>query len=107
MGLFTKQTGDSRDEIIINCGDLLDIAKAADFHQELKAALGKGGEIVLDAAEIERIDAAGLQLCTAFFHAAAARKVQARWQTPSGALIRAAALLGLSRELGLPEGDSI
>lgn len=105
MGLFSRSAKDARDEIVIRCGDILDISKAADFHQELKVALGKGSEVVLDAAEVERIDAAALQLCIAFFHAAAARKVHARWQTPSIALIKAAGLLGLSRELGLPESN--
>lgn len=105
MGLFSKPTADGMEEIHVNCGDVLDISRAADFHQELKTALGKGGAIVLDAAEIERIDAAALQLCTALFRDAAARKVQAKWLTPSDALMRSAALLGLSQQLGLPDGN--
>ena len=102
MGLFSKSGTDTKDEINVNCGDILDISKAADFHQELKTVLGKGGEIVLDASEIERIDVTALQLCTALFRDAAARKVQAKWRAPSDALIKAANLLGLSQELGLP-----
>ena len=61
--------------------------------------------IVLDGAAIEKIDAAALQLCAAFFHDAAARKVQAKWLTPSEPLIRAAGLLGLKSQLGLPNGN--
>lgn len=102
MGLLSNS---DPDEIIIDCGEILDISRVSDFCQELKSALGKGGEVILDATHIERIDASGLQLCTAFFQAATARKVQAKWQSPSTALITAAGLLGLSQPLGLPERD--
>jgi len=105
MGLFAKQKDETGDEISIACGDVVDISRVADFHQELKTALGKGGVIVLDGAEIERIDAAALQLCAAFFRDAAARKVQAKWLSPSELLIRAAGLLGLKDQLGLPSGN--
>ena len=109
MGLFSKtkdETGDETgDEIHLACGEVLDISRAADFHQELKAALGKGSVVVLDGAEIERIDAAALQLCAAFFHDAAARKLKAKWLSPSEPLLRAAGLLGLLDRLGLPNGN--
>lgn len=105
MGLFSKTKAENDAEISIACGDVLDISRAADFHQELKAALGKGGVIVLDGAEIERIDATALQLCAALFRDAAARKVQAKWLAPSGPLVRAAGLLGLKDQLGLSSGN--
>lgn len=93
------------DEIQINCLEVMNISKAAEFGQELKSALGKGVGVVLDGSGIERIDAAALQLLTAFFRDAAARKVQAKWHAPSDSLIKAAGLLGLSRQLGLPLGN--
>lgn len=109
MGMFSKsatditdETGDSKEEINVQCGEILDISKVAEFHQNLKTAIGKGGKIVLDAAAIERIDAAALQLLTVFLRDATARKVQAQLRTPSDALIKAASLLGLNQELGLP-----
>lgn len=105
MGLFSKTSDETGDEIRVVCGEVLDISRAADFHQELKTALGQGGVIVLDGAQIERIDAAALQLCAAFFHDAAARKVKAKWIAPSDPLIRAAGLLGLKDQLGLPNGN--
>ncbi len=103
MGFFSKLGAGGGNEISVNCGDTLDISKAAEFHQKLKSALGKGGEVVLDASELVRVDAASLQLCVAFFADAAARKVNAKWQSPSDALVRSAGLLGLSKQLGLPE----
>lgn len=109
MGIFSKsatdtkdEMGESKEEINIRCGEILDISRVAEFHQVLKDAIGKGSEIVLDAAEIERIDAAALQLLTVFLRDATARKVQAKLHIPSDALIKAASLLGLNQELGLP-----
>ena len=103
MGFFSKSQTKNQGEITVECGDVLDISKVAEFHQQLKTALGKGGEVVLDAAELTRIDATSLQLCTAFFNDAAARKVTAKWRSPSDSLIKSAGLLGLSRQLGLPD----
>ncbi len=105
MGLFSKTNEGASDEIVVSCGTVLDISHSLDFHEELKLALGKGGIIVLDGAEIEKVDASALQLCAAFFHDASARKVQAKWRSPSIPLIRAAALLGLSEPLGLPNSN--
>ena len=103
MGFFSRSEAGEKGEITVQCGDVLDIAKVAEFHKQLKSALGKGGEVVLDAAELTRIDVTSLQLCAAFFNDAAARKVTAKWRTPSDSLIKSAGLLGLSRQLGLPE----
>lgn len=105
MGLFSKIKDETDGEVSIACGEVLDISHATAFQQELKTALGKGVEVVLDGAEIERIDAAALQLCAAFFHDAIARKVQVKWLSPSEPLIRAAGLLGLKTQLGLPDGN--
>ena len=103
MGLLSKLKSSSSDKNIVDCGDSLLISTAADFSQQLKSALGKGGEVILDAANLQRIDAVSLQLCTAFFNDAAARKVSVKWISPSDALVKSASLLGLSKQLGLPE----
>ena len=105
MGMFSKSKDDVSDEICVACGSVLDISRVTEFHRELKAALGKGGVIMLDGAEVEKVDAAALQLCAAFFHAADARKVKAKWLTPSEPLVRAASLLGLEKQLGLPAAN--
>lgn len=103
MGLFSRLGSGGDSKTSIECGDTLDIGKAAEFHNQLKSALGKGNEVVLNASELSRIDAASLQLCVVFFSEAAARKLTARWHSPSGSLIQSASLLGLSKLLGLPE----
>ena len=105
MGLFSKSETNNSGEIVVECGDVLDIAKVSDFHKQLKDALGKGGEVVLDAEGLTRIDVTSLQLCAAFFNDAAARKVTAKWRAPSDSLIKSASLLGLSDCLGLPAAN--
>lgn len=105
MGLFSKTKDDESGVVSLACGEVLNISRVAKFHEELKDALGKGGVVVLDGAKLDRIDAAALQLCAAFFHDAAARKVKVKWISPSDPLIRAAGLLGLNTQLGLPDGN--
>lgn len=102
MGLFSKSSGNDSPEIVIDCGNSLDISVAGEFHQKLKSALGQGGEVVLEASDLSRVDAASLQLLTALFRDAAARKVTTKWRSPSESLVKAASLLGLSGQLSLP-----
>lgn len=104
MGFLSKNSSGSTDTTSIQCGDILTIAQAAGIHEQLKEGLGRGGEIELQAATIERIDASVLQAYTAFFKAARARKIKVEWIEPSDALLRSAALLGLSDDLDLPRG---
>lgn len=85
----------------IECEDVMDISKASGLHTQMKESLGSGSEIEFNAANVQRIDACVLQLFTAFFKAASARKVAVRWVEPSDALLRSAKLLGLSSQLGL------
>lgn len=103
MGLFKKSTPTGDKEFSVNCGETLDISKAVEFQKQLQDALGKGCTVVFEAAELGRIDAVSLQLFASFFNEAAARKVTAKWLSPSDSLVYAASLLGLTKHLGLPE----
>lgn len=71
----------------------------------LQAALIDGlatGGVVIDAAALERIDAAALQLLCVAARSAARRGVALTWRAPPAPLIAAASSLGLLQELGLP-----
>lgn len=102
MGFLSKEKNESVDMTSIDCGDVLTIAKVTELQAQLKESLGRGTEIKLHAENIERIDASVLQLYTAFFNAAATRKIKASWIEPSEVLLRSARLLGLSAKLELP-----
>jgi ABC-type transporter Mla MlaB component len=68
---------------------------------ELQAALAAAGAEV-DAAAVERVDTAALQLLAAFRRDAAAQGQAVAWLGVSGALRDAAVLLGLEHTLELP-----
>jgi anti-anti-sigma regulatory factor len=80
----------------------LGIAQARTFQARLNKALGAGRAVVLDASEVERTDAAGLQLLCAFFRSSRATGIDVRWKAPAGPLCADAAVLGLSGLLELP-----
>lgn len=61
--------------------------------------------LMLDAEEVERIDAASLQLLTVFYREAVELGYAVKWNKPSDALQRSARLVGLAHRLGL-EGVS-
>jgi ABC-type transporter Mla MlaB component len=75
------------------------------LYDELKAALDKAaaarGEraLTLEAAAVESVDGAGLQLLAAFARAAKARGVAIRWREVPGALREDARRLGLDESL--------
>ena len=101
MGFLKKGNDTPGGVTQFECEDVLDISRAQELHTQLQESLGLGSEIELNAANIQRIDASVLQIFTAFFKAAAARKVSVRWIAPSDALLRSAHLLGLSSHLDL------
>lgn len=86
---------------IIQCGEVMDIASAAELKQSLVKALQSSQSIVLVAGQVERADTAALQLLSAFVHDATFRGVTVEWRDPSAALCQSAQLLGLLDELQL------
>ncbi len=97
-----KDRQDVPGTVTIACGESLGIAEARAWHARLGVALDAGAPALLEAGQLQRVDAAGLQLLTAFLRAARGRGMSVSWQAPSAALRRAAALTGLAQELDLP-----
>ena len=71
------------------------------MHTELGRHL-HAKSVVLEAGALQRVDAAGLQLLTAFLHSALARGIHVEWRSPALALRAAARHLGLETALRLP-----
>jgi anti-anti-sigma regulatory factor len=90
----------ARGPVAIALGADLRIGQARDLHARLLAAR-KAGEVVLDGAEVAKVDAAGLQALAAALVTLRTAGVAWRWQTPSGTLSAAAALAGLEATLQL------
>lgn len=87
---------------IIDCPAQMDIAGVSPFYEFLRS-LGDEQTLVFKADEVERIDTATLQLLVAFVRDATNRQVSVNWQSPSAVIYEAAALLGVSNELGLED----
>ena len=84
----------------------LGIAAVASVHEELRARLDAGQATRLLAAEVSRVDGAGLQLLAAFARECDRLGQALTWDGPSEPLYRAATLLGLESVLHLPAPNS-
>jgi anti-anti-sigma regulatory factor len=82
----------------------LDIASDAFFDTARRLAFDD--TVVIEAVDLARTDAAGLQLLYAVVTAARAAGAQVSWREPSPALRAAAATLGLADLLALPAEES-
>jgi anti-anti-sigma factor len=79
----------------------LDIAGAAQLREQLLQALTSKQPVVLNAANVEKVDTAALQVLTAFFKDADAQNLDVQWKEPTQAVKNAAQLLGLAGSLRL------
>lgn len=96
------ETAEAQHPTVIHCDACLDISGVWDLHGRLSKALEAQQPVVLDAAQVERIDTAVLQTLCAFFQDAQASGVVVQWQQPSLAVQTAARLLNVSACLALP-----
>lgn len=92
---------DTKTEIVIECNDSLDVSMVADFKEMLKQAIGQNLPVVLDAAALERVDCAAMQLFAAYFLEGRSSGVSIAWRSPSEPLRRAAALGGFQEIMEL------
>jgi anti-anti-sigma regulatory factor len=79
----------------------LDISGAGYLREQLLQVLAGKQSVTVDAANVERVDTAALQVLTAFFKDAVAQNMVVQWQEPSQALRDAARLLGLNNTLNI------
>ena len=80
----------------------LDVARTRDLYRELDSALSARKPLALDASQVERVDAATLQLLAAFCGAARDANMPVRWSSASAVLRNAATFLDLNETLGQP-----
>ncbi|MFO7602360.1 MAG: STAS domain-containing protein [Gammaproteobacteria bacterium] len=86
-------------EISFECGVVVDIARVGEVYQQLSLLLAQDDAISLNAAAIERIDAAALQMFASFIQEVSKRQRSIHWHEPSEALRRAAGLVGMKKAL--------
>lgn len=83
--------------ITISLPSLLTLSNLTALQEQLQSHLGE--RIQLSGAQVERVDTAAIQLLLAFKNLP---DTAVRWVAPSPKLCKAAHLLGLVQELGLP-----
>lgn len=82
---------------IVVFSDSLDIAAIQPLYRQLEAALAAPqSELILDAAQVSRVDAAGLQTLVMFYREARTQGYPVRWKNPSSVLSREAEWTGLA-----------
>lgn len=87
----------------VKCADSLTIALVREYYQKLDKALLEDRSVIVEAADVERIDAAMLQLFCAFRLAAGEKGLELRWKSVSDAMRSSARLLGIHESLGLEQ----
>jgi ABC-type transporter Mla MlaB component len=98
---MSDKSPDNENVCEIACEESMDISIVSSYRTQFIEALASEKTIVLDGALIERADTAALQLLSVFFNDANAQQQEIRWKSPSEALCRSAAMLGLSKLLHL------
>lgn len=98
-GKTTKGTVKRASRIVL--GESLDIGGATKLHTRLKTCAEKDVDVNLNAAKVESIDTSSLQLLLAFIQRVRDGGHGVNWQKPSEALLKTAALAGLTGDLGL------
>lgn len=89
------------DIVSIDCGETLTIAESGQLYATLLAELAEGREVQPDVSQIQRIDAAGVQVLLGFCREAALQGQTVAWGNPSEAFCKSIALLGLESEMGI------
>lgn len=89
----------------IDCGDTLGIADVATLYSKLIETIADGHSIKLNISELERVDAAAIQMIHALKKELSEHGMQLLWTSPSDAFRSAVNLLGLAERMNLDENS--
>ena len=103
---ISYEVGDAGQISIFLKGNIT-IAEAKELHGVLMEALSADNDVNLHGANIEKIDAAALQLIGAFIAALQSRNHSISWSSASEALVRASSWVGMSKSLVLKDTDVV
>jgi len=92
-----------QDPQVIQLQSVSDITIVGELKEQLASALANQQPITIEAAEVERIDAACLQLLVAYFNTLNEKDIRCTWGATSDAVRDAARLCGVEKILGLAE----
>jgi phospholipid transport system transporter-binding protein len=98
----TQSTAGSRGSSPLKLAAQCTLREASDFKACLLECLEQQGDVVIDAAAVERIDTAALQLLVAFSRDLADSGRSLSWSAASSELRRATRQLGIDAVLAVP-----
>lgn len=98
--------GDAPEVATIDLGPELTVVQAAAVYSRLRDTLEKRQTVSVNVGSVETVDAAGLQLFTAFMREAATKQLDVRLDEPGDAFRTALDRLGLGSVLATRAGDS-
>jgi len=96
----SEKSNDVSDDYVFEIQSVQDISSVSEIHEEMKT-LFKNEKVILSAENVERIDAASLQLILSFIGEAQINNVDIAWRSPSDAISNSAKLLGMEEALQL------
>jgi anti-anti-sigma regulatory factor len=98
----TNNASTTAELLVLALDNSIDVSRVDELRKDLAQILSeRGSAAILDAAQVERVDAAAMQLLACFWREARAQKRDVQWRQPSAALLRSARLLGLTDAVGL------
>jgi len=100
---MVDSTGASK--TVINCEPTVDISAAQALYDHLASAIENEHDVEINAGDVTRVDAAVLQVFTAFMLESKTHETTVSWKSVSDTFYASAELMGLSAELGLPARD--
>jgi ABC-type transporter Mla MlaB component len=95
------ETGNKKDETMLNLPDVFGIAQAEIMYQEIKDLLSSTDEIKIDGSAVEMIDASALQLLIVFVNECKSQGKKVSWSEKSDKINDSAKLLNLTESLGI------
>jgi len=95
------ETGNKKDETMLNLPDVFGIAQAEIMYQEIKDLLSSTDEIKIDGSAVEMIDASALQLLIALVNECKSQGKKISWHKNSDKIRDSANLLNLTESLGI------
>ncbi len=88
----------NKDDSGVKLDGPISIADVAELHAQFKTYLAEGNDLEIDCSEVEGVDAAALQLLTAFINEAEKQDNKLIWKEPSDSLQATVLMMGLKDE---------
>ena len=89
------------DVVVIELPERMDIAAAESTHVTLENVIQEGKPVSLSAANVNKLDTAGVQVLVGFFTEAQNHHINVAWQEPSETILNTFTFLSLSDQVGL------